>query len=356
MGIGIITMKKLVANFLLLMAAMAVTLCIMEFFLRYFELAPGITKILLDNYSNREIVKGPEFAYYSEVNSLGLRELRNIDKHTKSRRIVFLGDSFVYGQGVSNHETFAYITEGLLNNFTHNSWQIINISQPSIGTFIELNLLNDFLNKLDVEEVILFYCLDNDSYDTITEYNGSKGQSSINDKTSFIFDNLVAIKEWASKNVAIYRFLKLRLGKVGTLRAFPYKIFDQCDPSKVSSFTEMDEITRKLISDANLSLQKKNIKFSVIFIPRQEQISDEIFEKFKNQYGVSKINYDRFLPQKRLIANVFKPSGIKVFDLTNELNGKDPSIYYFPNDGHFNKRGNRFVAEVIASRIIDASK
>jgi hypothetical protein len=349
-------MKKLVANLLLIITTMVVSLCIIEFILRFFELAPGITIISLDNYSNREIVKGPEFTYYSEVNSLGLRELRNIDKHTKSKRIVFLGDSFVYGIGVSNHETFAYITEDLLNNITHNSWKIINVSQPGTGTFLQLNLLNDFLNKIDIEEVILFYYIENDPYDTMHEYNASKGQYLKFDKIDLIFNKMVEIKEWISKKIAIYRFLKLKLGTVGTLRAFPYKIFDQCDPSKVSLFTEMDELTRKLISDTKIYLQNKNIKFSVVLIPRQEQLSNGVFEKYKNQYGVSKINYDRFLPQKRLIANVFKPSGIKVFDLMDELNGKDPSIYYFPIDGHFNKRGNRFVAEIIASRIIDDSK
>jgi len=102
--------------------------------------------------------------------------------------------------------------------------------------------------------------------------------------------------------------------------------------------------------------QKKDIEFSVVLIPGKEQISEEDFDKFKNQYGVSKINYDRFLPQKRLIADVFKPAGIKVIDLMDYLNGKDSNTYYFPVDAHLNKKGNRFVAEIIASKIIDERK
>jgi hypothetical protein len=98
-------------------------------------------------------------------------------------------------------------------------------------------------------------------------------------------------------------------------------------------------------------LQNRGISFSVVLIPSQEQISEEGFEKFKTQYGVTQINYDRFLPQKRLINNILKPLEIKVFDLMDELNGKDPIVYYFPFDGHFNKRGNQFVAEFMAYRL-----
>jgi hypothetical protein len=347
----IIRMKNIVASFFLLIIAIIVALCCIEIIIRVFGLAPGLTMIPLDK--NSKIVKGPEFTYYSEINSLGLRELRNIDKHTKAKRIIFLGDSYTYGVGVSNHETFAYITEGLLNNLTHNSWQIINISEPSTGTFIQLNLLKDFLSKIDIDEVILFYCVYNDRYDTIKEYNADKIQYSNNDKTNIIFDKLAEIKEWSTRNTAMYRFLKLRLWKAGTLRAFPYSVFDQCDPSKVASIAEIDELTRKLISGF---LQQNHIKFSVVLIPMPEQISDEVFDNFKNQYGVSKVKYDRFLPQKQLIANVFQPLGIKVIDLMDELNGKDPANYYFHFDKHFNKRGNRFVAEIMASKIIDASK
>jgi hypothetical protein len=73
-------MKKVMVNGLLLL---------MEFILRIFSLAPGIKEIALSERCS--VLIAPQYKNYTVMNSLELREFREIPRDSKSRRFLFQG-------------------------------------------------------------------------------------------------------------------------------------------------------------------------------------------------------------------------------------------------------------------------
>jgi lysophospholipase L1-like esterase len=340
-------MKKVIANGLLLIASTLLSLLLMELVIRVFNLAPGKKEIVLNERCT--VLITPEYSHYTVLNSLGLRDFRELLKVSKSRRLLFLGDSFVFGAGVSNHETMASQTEILLNAQSQNSWTIINAGKSGTGTYYQVNRLKDLLRRINVNGVVLFYFVDNDPYETVTEFQEARKSKESGQRPA---RHSISWKTWAWEHTAVYRFLKLRLGTVGTLRQFPNSAFDQCEFAKIGSFRKNDELTRSLLSETQTLLKAQGIDLFVVIIPRQEWISEQAFDAFKKAYRVSQKNYDRFLPAKRIKQNVLEALGLDYIDLMDFLNNKSPRDFYFRDDGHFNANGNRFVAEIVAPVLI----
>ncbi len=93
-----------------------------------------------------------------EHNSRGFRD----DEHlvSTSPRIVFLGDSFVWGYDVDKSERF---TEKLNTALPH--WSIYNLGVSGYGTDQEYLLLQQHYNFYKPNIVFLIFCIDNDEGD-----------------------------------------------------------------------------------------------------------------------------------------------------------------------------------------------
>jgi hypothetical protein len=330
---------------LLLLVSTVVSLLAAEVIVRLLGAAPAETSTRWS--AHIRVVEGPEFRYYVHTNSIGLRDSREFSRDSPSTRVLFVGDSFTFGNGVSNEDTVAFKTEAILNQGTARSWTVINAGQPGTGTRAEEHQLKRILDLINVNAVVLFYFVDNDPYETQQEYEreSTPGRSSGAAPTS------VRIKGIVGQHSALYRFLSLRLATAGTLRAFPYTIFDQCDPAKLETFTHMDSLMRASTHEMERLTRERNLVFLVVLVPRSEQISAAAFEAFKQNYHVGQYPYDRLLPQKRVVEHVFRPEGIAPLDLMGALEGLDPDKYYYRLDGHFNPEGTSLVSAQIADLI-----
>ena len=92
------------------------------------------------------------------LNSLGFRgPLFNFEKKADIFRIIFLGDSFIYGQGVFYEKTLVERLKHLLNNRTINGKQIevFNLAVPDSSTEDEIADYIDFGSKLKPDLVIV---------------------------------------------------------------------------------------------------------------------------------------------------------------------------------------------------------
>ncbi len=333
---------------LLLFVSILLSLSAAEVVVRLLGFAPGFTRTSWS--ANIQIVEGPEYRYYVHTNSVGLRDSREFSRESPSLRVLFLGDSFTFGTGVSNEDTISYKTEAILNQDTARSWTVINAGQPATGTRAEERQFKRVLDLINVNAVVLFYFVDNDPDETQREYE--------RENTSQLYSHdaprSVRLKAILSRHSALYRLLVLRLSTVGTLRAFPYTLFDQCDPAKKETFSYMDSLMRASIRGIEKLAQERNLVFLVVLIPRSEQLSAAAFERFKQNYNVSKYPYDRLLPQKRVVERVFRPEGIIPLDLINLFDGADPDKYYYRDDGHFNANATSLVAAQMAHYIRSA--
>ncbi|MDG1893746.1 MAG: GDSL-type esterase/lipase family protein [Fuerstiella sp.] len=94
------------------------------------------------------------------INSKGLRDREyEYDKPDGVRRILVLGDSYVWGYGVADHEVF---TEVLETRLAGDQWQVINSGVSGWGTDQELLFLTDEGFKYSPDVVILAFFFFND--------------------------------------------------------------------------------------------------------------------------------------------------------------------------------------------------
>ncbi len=94
-----------------------------------------------------------------EVNSLGLRGPELSAKAAGERRILALGDSLIYGQGVADDQTVPAYLEKLLQDRgdAPGSVRVINAGHRAYDTRQELGLLEELGATLEPDTVVLFW-------------------------------------------------------------------------------------------------------------------------------------------------------------------------------------------------------
>ena len=108
-------------------------------------------------YPNRRVVHAcpGKFKFHYTVNEYGHRgrALSPADSNA-SRNIVVLGDSFAFGQGVSDGEPFAAVLDDLLGD----DYAVLNLGSPGWGLTQQIRRYYEFARKYKPETVLLQYC------------------------------------------------------------------------------------------------------------------------------------------------------------------------------------------------------
>ena len=95
------------------------------------------------------------------INSFGLRDIELVDDNRPT--ILFVGDSFVYGNGVKAGERFSDLLRQELPAF-----RIVNAGVAAYGTDQEYLLLRRLWPRIKPSVVVLIVCVDNDHEDNST--------------------------------------------------------------------------------------------------------------------------------------------------------------------------------------------
>ncbi len=117
-----------------------------------------------------------EFEHDAILNSLDLRDSEIPPKEPAEIRILMLGDSFTYGLGVNEEETFVRRTERLLRDRLRGegrpgSIRVVNGGVGG-GPFKEAEWLRDVGLALKPDLVVLGFFIGNDLYDDIAARRG----------------------------------------------------------------------------------------------------------------------------------------------------------------------------------------
>lgn len=105
-----------------------------------------------------EMVPGEHYTYQHRVrvNSLGLRGPELGAKAVGERRVLFLGDSLTYGQGVADDETVPVELERALSARAPGGlWTVVNGGNRAYGTAQELGLLEELGARIRPDVVVL---------------------------------------------------------------------------------------------------------------------------------------------------------------------------------------------------------
>jgi lysophospholipase L1-like esterase len=146
------------------------------------------------------------------ISTQGLRDREyNYTKGQGIKRIAVLGDSFAFGWGVGNNQSFPKCLEEMLNSHPDGGgYEVLNFGVPGYNLEQELTLLKNKVLKFNPDYIII-YALSNDFEDTLSLGNG--GLVKLLFRESFFFrqailsTNLFLIKvgsAWPASNRFYY--------------------------------------------------------------------------------------------------------------------------------------------------------
>jgi lysophospholipase L1-like esterase len=288
------------------------------------------------------------------INSLGLRD-REFGAKTVPR-LLFVGDSFTFGVGVNDTETFVKQTEQILKRKT--PVECINAGRVGSATDVYLHYARFGLDALKADVVVVCLFPENDFSETwqfnrdgISMYRDVGGEVYYGDaplgreryyRTGPLF-----------RNSALYRFLRLRLARVAigvnadSFERSYFDIFLKNEPAYMQSATSLvienlDRI-RTLCNNRNASM-------TLVLLPSIVHAKPELAEYIVNLMGRRKEDYDFGKPFRRL-EQYGRDRGIPVLDLRTAFAAQRWPCF-FKHDGHFNTRGHRVAGESLAAFLI----
>ena len=303
-------------------------LCLEFFSRKIYPVFPGARKL----NNNKELINisfnkpmsqytqsSSEYNSYTSINKYGNRNVPQTNKNSK-HKLIFLGDSFTFGQGLSDKETIANLVCKNISNY-----DCINLGVPGSGAIAQYKKLKSYisLNKTNKKGHVIHLILastnsnfaGNDLSDTYDELNNPKILET-KARKDIIFPLLVEI----SKKSNLVRILRLKLGK--SIRIIAYSL-----PQEEVTDEQLILFGHTIKKTKELSI-KNNLKYNILLISPQ------------NEHGRSLANKTLNDLRKYIDIKINKPG------ITNK------KIFY-SLDGHYNLHGSKYISKYIIESIIN---
>ena len=297
-----------------------------------------------------------------QINSYGLRDYER-PIYEGARKVLVLGDSMTYGQGVEINETYPKYLEVMLNKAFGN-FEVFNggyAGSHSIDSYY-LYLKKEALQKFSPEIVVIGFFV----YDDITDITLNEWIETEDGLPERIVSKAYDIEEGrlVRKRGILFKY-KIARDIYGYLlyksRLFSYikntisdmivsspknRIFDINLNSELSILWEKD---KKILNATNDLVKSRNATLIIAVMPVKFQIYDDMWEDYSSKIGKDKLIRKN---PNNLLENFGKESGVMVvdiYDLFYEKNKKTP--LFLKVDGHLNSNGHELMAEEIHKKI-----
>jgi|TARA_B110000881_G_scaffold219956_1_gene243391 lysophospholipase L1-like esterase len=340
--------------FVLLLSDFIISKVYNKIFREFYPISDGREKnefyhhTLKKNANTRE--SNPLFGYSSYKlisNSIGFRDKlnRKISNTIDKKRIIFIGDSFTEGVLLDYEDTFVGIIDEELNK---KSIEVLNAGVASYSPIIIYHKIKKYLESgLEFDELIVF--IDISDVEDEAVFYGLSRENKVIDKVAPLQDkeHIKNFKESLKKNFK---------GLYGMSRFISYKFnlndnflnFVTSSNYKRDKWTVDDEVSNeykegivssiKYINLLKNLCNQNNIKLTLAVNPWPTSV-------YYNDYNSKIVNiFGTFAKENNLQFINFFP----LFISENDSKKKRYNIikkYYIYEDVHFNKRGNKLVAE-----------
>jgi hypothetical protein len=296
-------------------------------------------------------VKTSEYDNEIFLNANRLRgKLYNYEKPLGIKRILMLGDSFVFGLGVNDNQTFSVKLEELLNRSGPKA-EVINMGVNGFGTDQEYLFLREEGLKYSPDVVICFLFVGNDIREngSVSQYGRYKPYFTLSGGDLKLNNYPVPRSEIDVKDVGgpsepkakiwlpfgkdllqkysyTYIFLRLR---------YNYLLF-KLGIRKSNEFnTDLNwEITQAILIDMKRLCQSNKCRFITVIVPTKEQLLGAEDVKFQGEFQA-----------------FAKKNSLEYIDLLALLKGR--SDLNFVIDSHWNKKGHEHIARVLFDALKD---
>lgn len=368
--------REMTVRIIVFLLSLVLAVLIAEILLRFFYPQNlNITKLdqelsFVHKKSITSILQRQEFSTQVRISSQGLRD-REFERVKPSNvtRIAIVGDSFVFGFGVEEKDTFSKILERKLNLGGAASYEVMNFGISGYGTEQELLLIKNEVLAYDPDIVVLsFYPNDVDDNMRRNLFSFSNGTLSKNPPSSIhIFSKFRNFISWHSHLYSLTYFsvidnqqLKITLRK--------WHILHSSEPDlnknhtlmrylndRNEDYQEAFDKTLALIQTAAYTVENHNSTFILLLIPEKEQLDESFMQELANKNKINMGDINRTKIQQDIKTN-FRASSLIILDLHKDFskemeNGSSIQELYFSIDGHWRKKGHEVAASSLYAAI-----
>ena len=279
---------------------------------------------------------GPEYEVEYKINEDGMRDESDhfSADSASATRILLLGDSFTFGQGVNYEHIWPVILEQRLRAKGHHV-DVVKAGVQGYSTWQQVLLLEQLLPKYNPDFVFLVF-LPNDLFPSApigqARTRGESAQS--NGGISFARSHSRFHSVELFKRILIssdYLYTRLYL-----LRPWP-EYFTRPESPRLQSKIEE---AKELILKARSHSESCGATFLVLSIPQQFQVLVKA-----NDYEIGNIDVDLIDDRLSEFARDRQITWIQTLDLLATVYRSEGESLFFRSDGHLTEKGNLLVAD-----------
>ncbi len=340
--------KAVVTNLKIAVASLVVFFGVSELLVRIYY--PGLlheqqmfvpadymdSAVLKKNLDKTVISKSSGFQYHVTTNKLGLRSLKEISliKTDGSYRILCLGDSFTFGLGVNDDETYPHYLEKIFSDNRLEDISVINAGfADGWGPGTEYLYLKSKIERLDPDLVILGFCMESD----LTDVWKNEWILAENGLPTDIIHPGNKIPTFIKHNIGLYQFLRIHFAPA--IQRFLLGI--ESGQSEFPYYDEAWERVQHLILSMKTISNDHGARFVILTMPTKDVVLDEKYGK--TSFGLSlsgqiiDFGRDNDIP----VIDLVEPFSTYTTDKLDKM--------HINKEGHWNNAGTLETASVIYS-------
>jgi len=322
---------------------------------------PVLGARLKPGFSDR--VTTTEFSSTWRINADGYRGPVAGERGRPAFRILALGDSFTFGYGVEESESWPRLLEEDLDGGAGPAGrtEVVNLGVGGYGTNQEQLYLERVAGSLSPDLALVAFYVGNDPEDNLraAPAKGS-GVGSPPAAAAPAPSRVERLKRWMGGRSQLYNLvsvradeLLVRLGLRQLVYPFEMELLVSPPPSRVS---EAWEATGEALSRLGAWARERGLALVVLVLPMKHQVSDTVWGRVRDHYARlagGEAVFDRERPQ-RVMKEACERAGLRCVDLLAGLRAaqnENEGDLYWPRDQHFNARGHAAAARLIADTL-----
>ncbi len=300
-----------------------------------------------------------DFAARYSVNALGFRaDTPFLPENGAGRPTVVAGDSFTFGLGVNDDETFVH----RLNASQNGGGPFVNGAIPGYSTDQEALLMEKRILGLHPERILLVIYVGNDLLDNMLpvpmQVGSQKPYFEVTDRGLLLRNSPVPL-ERATGRSAQRGLLTMVLGSDSTQWALKVRLEQHSELFRIFSQSWLPEkdyagefgerfapavrLFDRLMDRIAEVCARERVQLTVAMVAGRSF--------FATPGSVSAQYQDHFLQQ---VAKTCGGKGLTTIDLANLMRpryAREGGNWFFPNEGHLSASGHRVVAEILAREL-----
>ncbi|NKB37096.1 MAG: hypothetical protein GKR93_07960 [Gammaproteobacteria bacterium] len=273
----------------------------------------------------------------------------------KKKRMAIVGDSFSFGLGVNDQDTFVHLL-----NLDNPDTEFLNLSVPGYSTDQQLLLLKRMSALIQADHYLLIVYLGNDLLDNMLDYPLQVEQA----KPYFVIDNTGDLQ---LKNVPVPNLQKPAALRSRTLSS---EIFgDSLMKYESKSYLRKSRLWRRIFPAESAIPNEQVIKILNARLKQHKilmsALIDETNKHIKNQgssFEIAMLPGSSFIKLPESYASLFQDyvrvyltelaiqKSIPVIDVAGEMRAQSPhqiENWYHAYEGHLNSKGHRLLAQIL---------